>query len=101
MSFVGTNLVHQQLWTQVEPFQVGQYECLRGVPPSKLHPEDKEITPEVVLVSHTEGKWTVRQWAELFHQLPEAKRVVMAMVTDDSTVVYYIVYRGLQVPRKN
>lgn len=101
MSFVATNLVHQQLWTGVSDFERGGFQFCVGLPPEKLHPDDTlPLKPETVLVTRTKGQWSVAEWSKVFG-LIGAHRIVMAMVTEDSAVVYYLVYKGLQVPRKN
>jgi len=101
MSFVATNLTHQQLWTDVTVFEKDGYTFCEGVPPQKLHPDDPEpIEKETVLVSRTSQQWTIADWKKVFDSV-NRRRITMAMVTSDSTVVYYLVYRGLQVPRKN
>lgn len=101
MSFVATNLVHQQLWTEVSDFEREGYQFCTGVPAEKLHPDDPSPPrPETVLITRTKGKWSVAEWSKVF-KLVDCDRIVMAMVTEDSAVVYYLVYKGLQVPRKN
>lgn len=102
MSVVAKNLVHQQLWHDVSTFQRNGYSFCKGTPPKKLHPDDLEpVQEEIILETRTSAKWTVAQWVDIFEIVSPAQRIVMAMVTDDSTVVYYIIYKGLQVPRKN
>lgn len=100
MSLVATNLVHQQLWTTVSTFEKNGYTFCEGLPPRKLHPEDSAIERETVLVTNVAETWTVAQWKQVFDTV-DRRRITMAMISDDSTVVYYLVYRGLQVPRKN
>lgn len=81
--------------------------------------------PEWVLPAQLREKWSLRKMAEVFdsisHAPPEndsvtacsnasnppnqkwrrTKRVVLATVGDDSTVVYYIIHDGLVKPRQN
>lgn len=80
---------------------------------------------EWVLPVHVDEKWTLKRFAEVFDAIealpPQApreeaelgpsgkdwrggdrlKRVLMAMVHDDSTVVYYIMHDGIVKPRQN
>lgn len=80
---------------------------------------------EWVLPVHVDEKWTLGRFAEVFDAIealpPQAprgeaelgpsgkdwrggdrlKRVLMAMVHDDSTVVYYIMHDGIVKPRQN
>ncbi|KAI0390367.1 tRNA-splicing endonuclease subunit Sen15 [Xylariaceae sp. FL0594] len=73
-------------------------------------------TPETewVLATHIAEKWTVRALAGVFDSLPpelrpstpqshpeRPKRIVLATVHDDSTVVYYILHDGIVKPRQN
>lgn len=106
---VATNLTYQQLWRDVEILNVPEFSFCAGIPPKKLHPDDGEPpNREYVLATHTEGTWTVKEWAQAFAAIKSAldldqepRRLIHSMITNDSTVVYYIVYNGLQAPRKN
>lgn len=64
-------------------------------------------------------KWSLRKWAEVFDALPEmdgdeggdgdadggkekeGKKLMMGVVSDDSTVVYYVVGEGIIKPKQN
>ena len=53
-------------------------------------------------------KWSLRKGAEVFDSLPEGfwgkgkgKRVLFAVVAEDSTVVYYVMHEGVVKPRQN
>ena len=105
---VGTNLSHYQLWLDVKEHQLGDFECCTGIPAKKIHPDDEQPGQEYVLVSYTKDVWSVARWAAAFAALKtyfglesEPKRIVQAMITDDSTVVYYLINNGLVKPRKN
>ncbi len=100
---------------------------ISGLPPRRLylHPDDQiemlkkhrspdealSETPEVewVLPSHLAEKWTLRMFARVFDSMqpqtqPSAdrpKRVVLATVHDDSTIVYYLMHDGIVKPRQN
>jgi tRNA-splicing endonuclease subunit Sen15 len=78
---------------------------------------------EWVLPSHLREKWTLRRFADVFEKVSimppsnedededeeeqrenkwrDKKRVVLATVDDDSTIVYYIVHDGIVKPRQN
>lgn len=98
---------------------------ITGLPPRRLylHPDDQvelvkthatytvDETPEIewVLPMHLNEKFSLKQMAEVFDslELPEPlaegrhKRLLMAIVHDDSTVVYYFVHDGIVKPRQN
>ncbi|KAK6356321.1 hypothetical protein TWF718_000682 [Orbilia javanica] len=74
---------------------------------SEKPPADKEY----VLPVHLTEKLTLRTWASVFDNLPtpsgggegdaNKKRIVVAVVSGDSTVVYYIMHDGIVKPRQN
>ena len=83
--------------------------------------EEKDIPAqkEWVLPTHIREKWSLKKFAEVFDAIEEpllnqgtgcppdvpsfaeAKRILLATVNDDSTVVYYIVHDGIVKPRQN
>jgi tRNA-splicing endonuclease subunit Sen15 len=100
---------------------------ISGLPPRRLyvHPDD-QITmvkssavpggklldaPEVewVLPTHISEKWSVKAFAGVFDSLPvpiaahaqRPKRILLATIHDDSTIVYYILHDGIVKPRQN
>ncbi|KAI2630459.1 tRNA-splicing endonuclease subunit Sen15 [Xylaria nigripes] len=100
---------------------------IAGLPPRRLymHPDDQialvksnsvpdsEVfdTPEVELVlpTHISEKWTIKAFAGVFDSLPvqasshpeRPKRIVLAIIHDDSTIVYYLMHDGIVKPRQN
>ncbi|KAK9461906.1 tRNA-splicing endonuclease subunit Sen15, partial [Lipomyces oligophaga] len=92
---------------------------IQGRPPDKLYsndPLDTSVTTdensqtttrlEWVLAARTESDWSVQKWVAVFNSLEiytgsPVNRIVMALWTNDSTVVYYFVHSGLRKPRKN
>ncbi|KAI0910276.1 tRNA-splicing endonuclease subunit Sen15 [Ustulina deusta] len=98
-----------------------------GLPPRRLyvHPDDQIAmlkssaipdgkifdTPEVewVLPTHISEKWTLKAFAAVFDSLPlqlsaqpeRPKRIVLATIHSDSTIVYYILHDGIVKPRQN
>ena len=85
--------------------------------------EDISVEREWVLPTHLREKWSLRKFADVFDAVTEkpsegdrdkkedgdggkgkrrgGKRVLLATVSDDSTVVYYIVHDGIVKPRQN
>ena len=83
--------------------------------------EDVRVEREWVLPTHLQEKWSLRRFAEVFDGVQEipseedggqirgkmkgerkgGKRVLLATLGDDSTVVYYIVHDGIVKPRQN
>lgn len=71
-----------------------------------LYDADGLPSHEWILPVRTESNWSIRRWVSVFESLEaftneSIKRILMAMYTDDSTVVYYFVHNGLIKPRKN
>ncbi|AAS52055.1 ADR135Wp [Eremothecium gossypii ATCC 10895] len=105
-ALVRNNLVHYQQWSDVEVVPLRDREALRGRPAQKLSNDDEEIGVEYVLPvelsQYRSSGVTLEALDKVFSQLPAScKRVVLAISSDDGTVVYYTVYQGLQRPRKN
>ena len=88
--------------------------------------DEGEVEREWVLPTHLLEKWSLRRFAEVFDAVAEeppvndgghdvggqiqdevkekrrgGKRVLLATLGDDSTVVYYIVHDGIVKPRQN
>ncbi|AGO11900.1 AaceriADR135Wp [[Ashbya] aceris (nom. inval.)] len=105
-ALVRNNLVHYQQWSGVEVVPLGDREALCGRPAQKLSNDDDEIGVEYVLPlqlsQYRSSGVTLEALDKVFNQLPAScKRVVLAISSDDGTVVYYTVYQGLRRPRKN
>ncbi|KAK9366809.1 Sen15 protein-domain-containing protein [Lipomyces kononenkoae] len=121
---VKRNLDLHHLWTDLSIHRVdvvtreslpllndGQVVLVRGRPPDKLYSTDsydEHDSPkqEWILPVRTESKWSVKRWVSVFESIAAyqglaPERILMAMYTDDSTVVYYFVHWGLIKPRKN
>ena len=60
---------------------------------------------EVVLPVHLSEKWSLANFATVFDSLEKTstreKRIVLATLHNDSTVVYYIMQEGMVKPRQN
>ncbi|KXJ94605.1 tRNA-splicing endonuclease subunit Sen15 [Microdochium bolleyi] len=100
---------------------------ISGLPPRRLYlnPDDQiELlkkhnkvneplpdTPEVewVLATHITDKWTLRSFATVFDAMPATdshsearpKRLLLSIVHDDSTIVFYLMHDGIVKPRQN
>ncbi|KAL8823062.1 MAG: hypothetical protein Q9191_006217 [Dirinaria sp. TL-2023a] len=89
-----------------------------------LNEKDVPVQREWVLPTHAREKWSLKKFAAVFDSIktvpPDAaqsvedgevqkhpwsrrreKRVLMAVVNDDSTIVYYIVHDAIVKPRQN
>jgi tRNA-splicing endonuclease subunit Sen15 len=118
------NLQYQHDWVSLKVHQTtSRRPLIRGLPPRRLyiHPDDQiaalerekatgeplDQTPESewVLAVHPEEKWSMRGFSEIFdsieHEGPREKRLVLATVHKDSTVVYYLMHEGMVKPRQN
>lgn len=78
---------------------------------------DVAVEREWVLPTHLQEKWTLRGFATVFDGMIEGerrdelgldrrngkrvKRILLAVVGDDSTIVYYIMHDGIVKPRQN
>lgn len=120
------NLQDQHDWTTLEIVgdTTSQRPLIKGLPPRRLyiHPDDqvealiqeratgKPISqePEIewVLPIHLTEQWSLARFAAVFDALEtpnrtRGKRVVLATVHNDSTVVYYLMHEGMVKPRQN
>lgn len=74
------------------------------------HPEEEWVLP-----NHLREKWSLKMFSEVFDAITmtppgaahaenkwrKEKRMLMATVQDDSTIVFYIVHDGIVKPRQN
>jgi tRNA-splicing endonuclease subunit Sen15, fungi type len=121
------NLQDQHDWTILEivgAFGHSQRPLIKGLPPRRLymHPDDQiealmleretgqpitqEPEIECVLPIHLSEQWTLARFARVFDSMHKgegarAKRIVLATVHNDSTVVYYFMHDGMIKPRQN
>ncbi|KAF4944227.1 hypothetical protein FGADI_12828 [Fusarium gaditjirri] len=123
-STVVYNLQYQHDWVSLKVHETtAQRPLIRGLPPKRLytHPDDQiaaleregatgeplDQTPELewVLAVHPEEKWCIKRFSEIFDSIerngPREKRLVLAIVHNDSTVVYYLMHEGMAKPRQN
>ncbi|KAK5988752.1 putative tRNA-splicing endonuclease subunit tsp-1 [Cladobotryum mycophilum] len=123
-SSVFQNLEDQHDWTSLENCTLPGLvrPLIQGLPPRLLylHPDDQiaalalEKTTgtkmkqyselEWVLPVHISEKWSLARFAAVFDIIPHrqrAKRIVLATLHNDSTVVYYLLHEGMIKPRQN
>ncbi|PHH71930.1 hypothetical protein CDD80_4898 [Ophiocordyceps camponoti-rufipedis] len=123
---VARDLEKQHDWRSLEivdgPDQLRP--LIRGLPPQRLylHPDDQVLAlasehvtggklhhqPEFewVLPLHLSEAWSLANFATVFKSVTMVdstvtKRVLLAIVHSDSTVVYYIMHQGIVKPRQN
>lgn len=145
---VKENLIYQQLWTDINLFEIpfnsdehtrGSLTLCYGKPPEKIFNDENNDPDETgyyhhewVLPAMTNQDWSIAYWVQIFEEIDnllakaskhatqqrkvdetdlkeseskkspkKAKRVIMACIDNDGTVVYYNVYRGIMPPRNN
>lgn len=104
---VRDNLVYYHSWQDVVSIPLLEGFILSGRPAAKLSNDDAEIQTEYIypieLKQYNKGSLTLRMLDELFETLKDfaSKRILLGIVSDDGTIVYYTVYKGLQKPKKN
>ncbi|SCU79521.1 LAFA_0B03686g1_1 [Lachancea sp. 'fantastica'] len=103
---VTTNLAHQQLWDAVQAKKLSNLDIwvVNGVPPHKLSNDDLELGNEwflpLELQQYSRGSLTLELADQIFAEL-KCRRIILGIVNDDGTVVYYFMYKGLHKPKKN
>ncbi|KAH7313255.1 Sen15 protein-domain-containing protein [Stachybotrys elegans] len=128
-SAIVQNLQDQHDWSsvRVQPPGDGQTRPLIcGLPPRRLyiHPDDQIAAlnqeqrglisseqalqvpePEWVLPIHLTEKWSLADFAMVFDSVPSTqprgKRILLGILHNDSTVVYYFMHEGMVKPRQN
>jgi tRNA-splicing endonuclease subunit Sen15 len=127
LDIVHNNLTNAADWSSVTTHPASDTQprpLLTGLPPEPIYIDpdvDSNAPPtesalkqhEYVLPVDLREKWSVRKMAEVFDAMPEGywgvsakgeirkKRLLLAVVSDDSTVVYYFVHDGIVKPRQN
>lgn len=106
-----TNLVHYNLWTEVQEHQIAvnghETTILSGLPPAKLDSTDAPGSREWVVPKRVSLKdlplEEINAWFEqiLLKMGQRPKRITVGLANDDATVVYYFVHDGIVKPRKN
>jgi tRNA-splicing endonuclease subunit Sen15 len=120
------NLRDQHDWTTLEVLDSDKTKrpLIKGLPPKRLyiHPDDQiealiqeratgqpisqKPEAEWVLPIHLTEQWTVARFSAVFDGMDKrdgarGKRLVLATVHNDSTVVYYLMHEGMVKPRQN
>ena len=103
---VRTNLVHYNLWQDVELHDMEGWTVIRGTPSTKLDSRDADGVPEwVVARTMSDPELSVGEIATWFNDIekkhPRPARVTVGIEQDDGTVVYYFVHEGVVKPRQN
>jgi tRNA-splicing endonuclease subunit Sen15 len=125
---VKENLLFYNLWTEVSEIHISNLSLLEGIPkeplltdeteePSKREDnlyidssEDQVVRKsnkkEVVLPYRLDENLTPKQLKSIFDELEQVqgqrqRRIIIGIVNDDSTVVYYFIHDGVYKPKKN
>lgn len=126
LTVVHNNLTNAADWHTTTTHSGSPYPrpLLTGIPPEPVYVDPSEdptaaptaaalVQREFVLPVDLREKWSPRKMAEVFDALPEGfwgldgkgvvrrKRLLMGVVSEDSTVVYYFVHDGIVKPRQN
>ncbi|CEJ81341.1 hypothetical protein VHEMI01474 [[Torrubiella] hemipterigena] len=122
-----SNLQDQHDWTQLEIIRLPELktDVVKGLPPRLLylHPDDQiaalaqdtagiqkpdnDPVVEWVLPVQLADTWSLSKLASVFDALrtnwthDQRKRIILATLHNDSTVVYYFVHEGMVKPRQN
>ena len=122
ISLVKNNLLYFQMWTEVEILQDdlswkgNSLRLLRGRPPHKLNndvdteqenslssPRPLEFILPINMSQYKENFLTLECLSQTFTHLcsPSTERILLAIINDDGTIVYYFVYKGVRKPKRN
>ena len=128
-SMVRTNLVQFQLWLNVSiedrwlDWQGSKIRLLKGIPPHNLS-NDKENSndentelmsddkiwhrkPEFILplsITQYRNEYITIECLELiFTKLcyQNTERIILALISDDGTIMFYFMYKGIHKPKNN
>lgn len=101
---VSTNLTHYNLWKSVE---IHESQLCSGFPASKLDLEDPDDLKEWVIPKLMNDKdissIEIESWFSKITSISSKrpKRITIALINDDATIVYYFVHDGIVKPRQN
>lgn len=103
---VKQNLLFYNLWTDVSEVQLTNDILLQGKPKEKLLNDEEINNHEIVLPINLSTKLTVSKLDSLFKELEvklstRPKRIVVGIINEDSTIVYYFIHDGVYKPKKN
>ncbi|ODV88577.1 hypothetical protein CANCADRAFT_124610 [Tortispora caseinolytica NRRL Y-17796] len=106
---VKTALEQQNNWINVSELSINhnnkEYVFLIGTPSTKIRQDDEAIKQEIVFPCIKESPMTLRQWAQIDDTLTQKSpikynRFLLAMLGNDSTIAFYVVYKGLIKPKQ-
>ncbi|CCE65942.1 hypothetical protein TPHA_0N01610 [Tetrapisispora phaffii CBS 4417] len=117
VQLVRNNLVHNLSWSDVEVLEKSTFDdglalqVIRAQPSNEVSQDDAQdrnadgfeyIVP-IEMSQHLASWLTVKMMEDIFvKMLPlGTKRFIMAVVSDDGTVMFYYVYEGVHKPRRN
>ena len=110
------------MWTEVEILQESfswrgsNLHLLKGRPPHKLSndtdTEDDDMLSSsqslefilpINMSQYKENFLTLECLSQIFSQFcsPSTERILLAIINDDGTIVYYFIYKGVRKPKRN
>lgn len=106
---VKLNLIHYNLWNEVNIHENDGYSYLSGKPREKLINTDNEIKKEWIIPKLLkDSKLSVQEINKWFNKIENdqgegkrPERLIIGIVNDDGTVVYYFIHDGIVKPRQN
>ncbi|QLQ80121.1 hypothetical protein HG537_0D01210 [Torulaspora globosa] len=109
---VKDNLAYCQFWTNLcvwdrtMSWRDETVYVISGRPSQKLSHDDEDIHEEYVvpveMSQYKKGYVTLECLDKVFEMCPAtATRLTLAIVSDDGTVAFYYVYKGLHKPKRN
>lgn len=111
---VELNLVHYNLWSEVQIHEIynsgdNLAYVLSGIPPDKLDESDENgqrqwVKPYVGDLLKFLNIQEINLWFTEIAKISNGarpKKITIALVNDDSTVVYYFIHDGVVKPRQN
>ncbi|CAI1632200.1 hypothetical protein SEUBUCD646_0M01980 [Saccharomyces eubayanus] len=123
ISLVKNNLLYFQMWTEVEllqdvlPWKENTLSLLKGRPPHKLSNDTEDTVGDhgmspvqqtefilpINMSQYKENFLTLECLSQVFTQLCDSvtERILLAIINDDGTIVYYFVYKGVRKPKRN
>ncbi|RCK60745.1 tRNA-splicing endonuclease subunit SEN15 [Candida viswanathii] len=108
MDQVRLNLIHYNLWNNVTAHAHGPHAYLSGHPREKLVSTDpdeirKEWIVPRLLKDEKLSVQEINEWFETIEKDEGARpaRLIIGIINDDGTVVYYFIHDGIVKPRQN
>lgn len=120
---VKENLLFYNIWTNVKEIHLKDVVLIEGIPKEPLLTDEieEEIDKpfldkkaeikinekrELVLPYRVTDKLTPKRLKEIFDELEikldkRPKRIIIGIINDDSTIVYYFIHDGVYKPKRN